>query len=49
VLGVVTADRVNLLRCLLLAAGAAAVIALSWLLGHLVQPQDGDGQVTSWP
>ena len=37
VLGVVTADRVNLLRCLLLlAAGAAAVIAVSWLLGHLV-------------
>jgi uncharacterized hydrophobic protein (TIGR00271 family) len=37
VLGVVTADRVNLGRCLLLlAAGAAAVVALSWLLGHLV-------------
>jgi uncharacterized hydrophobic protein (TIGR00271 family) len=37
VLGVVTADRVNLLRCLLLlAAGAATVVALSWLLGHLV-------------
>jgi uncharacterized hydrophobic protein (TIGR00271 family) len=37
VLGVVTVDRVNLLRCLLLlAAGAAAVVALSWLLGHLV-------------
>ncbi len=37
VLGVVTVDRVNLRRCLLLlAAGAAAVVALSWLLGHLV-------------
>ena len=37
VLGVVTADRANLRRCLvLLAAGAAAVVALSWLLGHLV-------------
>jgi uncharacterized hydrophobic protein (TIGR00271 family) len=37
VLGVVTADRVNLGRCLLLlAAGAAAVVALSWPLGHLV-------------
>jgi uncharacterized membrane protein len=35
VLGVVLADRANLLRCLLLlAAGAAAVAALSWLLGH---------------
>ena len=37
VLGVVTADRANLERCLLLlVAGAAAVVALSWLLGHLV-------------
>jgi len=37
VLGVVTADRANLGRCLLLlVAGAAAVVALSWLLGHLV-------------
>ena len=37
VLGVVTADRANLFRCLLLlAAGAAAVLALSWLLGHVV-------------
>jgi uncharacterized hydrophobic protein (TIGR00271 family) len=37
VLGVVLADRVNLGRCLLLlAAGAAAVVALSWLLGHVV-------------
>jgi uncharacterized hydrophobic protein (TIGR00271 family) len=37
VLGVVTADRANLRRCLLLlAAGAAAVVALSWLMGHLV-------------
>jgi len=37
VLGVVTADRANLRRCvLLLLAGAAAVVALSWLLGHLV-------------
>ena len=37
VLGVVAADWVNLRRCLLLlAAGAAAVVALSWLLGHLV-------------
>lgn len=37
VLGVVTADGVNLRRCLLLvAAGAAAVVALSWLLGHFV-------------
>jgi uncharacterized hydrophobic protein (TIGR00271 family) len=37
VLGVVTADGGNLRRCLLLlAAGAAAVVALSWLLGHLV-------------
>lgn len=36
-LGVLTADRANLGRCLLLlAAGAAAVVALSWLLGHLV-------------
>ena len=31
-------DRANLARCLLLAAGAAAVVALSWLLGHLVPP-----------
>ena len=37
VLGVVTADRANLERCLLLlVAGAAAVVALSWLLGHFV-------------
>jgi uncharacterized hydrophobic protein (TIGR00271 family) len=37
VLAVVTADRANLGRfLLLLAAGAAAVVALSWLLGHLV-------------
>ena len=37
VLGVVLADRANLVRCLLLlAGGAAAVVALSWLLGHLV-------------
>jgi uncharacterized hydrophobic protein (TIGR00271 family) len=37
VLGVVTADAANLRRCLLLlAAGAAAVVAASWLLGHLV-------------
>ena len=37
VLGVVAVDWVNLRRCLLLlAAGAAAVVALSWLLGHLV-------------
>jgi uncharacterized hydrophobic protein (TIGR00271 family) len=37
VLGVVLTDRANLARCLLLlAAGAAAVVALSWLLGHLV-------------
>jgi len=37
VLGVVLTDRANLLRCLLLLlAGAAAVVAVSWLLGHLV-------------
>lgn len=37
VLGVVLADGANLRRCLLLlAAGAAAVVAVSWLLGHLV-------------
>ena len=37
VLGVVLTDRANLGRCLLLlAAGAAAVVTLSWLLGHLV-------------
>jgi len=37
VLGVVLTDGGNLRRCLLLlAAGAAAVVALSWLLGHLV-------------
>ena len=37
VLGVVLTDRINLGRCLLLlAAGAAAVVAVSWLLGHLV-------------
>ena len=35
VLGVVLTDRANLGRCLLLlAAGAAAVVAVSWLLGH---------------
>lgn len=38
VLSVVLTDRANLARCLLLAAGAAAVVALSWLLGHLVPP-----------
>ena len=43
VLGVVTADRANLGRCLLLAAGAAAVVAVSWLLGHLV-PLPGAGR-----
>jgi len=37
VLGVVLTDRANLLRCLLLLlAGAAAVVAVAWLLGHLV-------------
>ena len=37
VLGVVLTDRANLLRCLLLLlTGAAAVVAVSWLLGHLV-------------
>ena len=37
VLGVVLTDGPNLRRCLLLlVAGAAAVVALSWLLGHLV-------------
>ena len=37
VLGVVLTDRANLGRCLLLlAAGAAAVVAVSWLLGHVV-------------
>ena len=37
VLGVVLTDRANLSRCLLLlAAGAAAVVAVSWLLGHVV-------------
>jgi uncharacterized hydrophobic protein (TIGR00271 family) len=37
VLGVVLTDRANLARCLLLlAAGAAAVVAVSWLLGHVV-------------
>ncbi len=36
-LGVVLTDGANLRRCLLLlAAGAAAVVAVSWLLGHLV-------------
>jgi hypothetical protein len=35
VLGPVLTDRANLGRCLLLlAAGAAAVVAVSWLLGH---------------
>jgi uncharacterized hydrophobic protein (TIGR00271 family) len=37
VLAVVLTDRPNLRRCLLLlAAGAVAVVAVSWLLGHLV-------------
>jgi uncharacterized hydrophobic protein (TIGR00271 family) len=37
VLGVVLTDGANVRRCLLLlAAGAAAVVAVSWLLGHLV-------------
>jgi uncharacterized hydrophobic protein (TIGR00271 family) len=37
VLGVVLTDRANLGWCLLLlAAGAAAVVAVSWLLGHAV-------------
>jgi uncharacterized hydrophobic protein (TIGR00271 family) len=37
VLGVVLTDRANLRRCLLLLlAGGAAVVAVSWLLGHLV-------------
>jgi len=37
VLGVVLTDATNLRRCLLLlVAGAAAVVAVSWLLGHLV-------------
>jgi len=37
VLGVVLTDGANLRRCLLLLlAGAAAVVAVSWLLGHLV-------------
>src|SRR5215469_4789014 len=37
VLGVVLTDATNLRRCLLLLiAGAAAVVAVSWLLGHLV-------------
>jgi uncharacterized hydrophobic protein (TIGR00271 family) len=37
VLGVVLADGANLRRCLLLlTAGAVAVVAVSWLLGHLV-------------
>jgi uncharacterized hydrophobic protein (TIGR00271 family) len=37
VLGVVLTDRANLGRCLLLlAAGAAAVVVVSWLLGHVV-------------
>jgi hypothetical protein len=36
-LGVVLTDRANLGRCLLLlTAGAAAVVAVSWLLGHVV-------------
>jgi len=43
VLSVVLTDRANLARCLLLAAGAAAVVALSWLLGHLV-PLPGDSR-----
>jgi len=37
VLGVVLADRDNLLRCIgLVVAGAAAVIAIAWVLGALV-------------
>ena len=37
VLGVVLTDRANLGRCLLLlVTGAAAMVAMSWLLGHLV-------------
>lgn len=36
VLGVVVADGVNLRRCLLLAAGTAAVITLSWLAPYPV-------------
>ena len=37
VLGMVLTDATNLRRCLLLlVAGAAAVVAVSWLLGHLV-------------
>ena len=37
VLGVVLADRENLLRCLVLVAtGAAAVVAIAWVLGALV-------------
>jgi uncharacterized membrane protein len=37
VLGVVLTDAANLRRCLgLLVTGAAAVVALGWLLGHLV-------------
>jgi uncharacterized hydrophobic protein (TIGR00271 family) len=37
VLGVVLTDGANLRRCLLLLlAGAASVVAVSWLLGHLV-------------
>ncbi|MGZ4681361.1 MAG: DUF389 domain-containing protein [Acidimicrobiales bacterium] len=37
VLGVVLADRDNLLRCIgLVAAGAAAVVAIAWVLGLLV-------------
>jgi len=37
VLGVVLTDGTNLRRCLLLLlAGAATVVAVSWLLGHLV-------------
>ena len=40
VLAVVLADRANLRRCLLLVtAGAAAVVAMSWLLGHFVPYQ----------
>ncbi|MBO0818777.1 MAG: DUF389 domain-containing protein [Actinobacteria bacterium] len=40
VLGVVLTDGANLRRCLLLLlAGAAAVVAVSWLLGHLVPYQ----------
>ena len=36
VLGIVLADRANLLRCIgLVIGGAAAVVLLAWLMGHL--------------